>query len=76
MRDMKLQQYVLESDGLKMTTWLESGRCKVGQYVTLKDTNEPKRKWKVTKSYVAEIEHDKIGKIEVFGSIQGRSSKN
>lgn len=43
---MKLVQVKLKSDNKLMTAWVEA-KVKVGNLITLKDTDEPQRKWKV-----------------------------
>lgn len=63
---MKLRQYRLRSkvlenaDGyMELVVWLEDGRAKVGDYVTLEDATEPERKWQVVEAY-NNIDHDKL----------------
>ncbi len=44
-----MYQCRLESDNKVLITWLSGEKpFKVGDFVTLKDSYEPKRKWKVT----------------------------
>ena len=56
---MQLRQYTLASfdetiNGYRTETcWLEDGRAKDGDYLTLKDSDEPDRLWKVLKTFSA-----------------------
>lgn len=76
---MKLRQYKLRSvsqpfNGTfrEMTVWLEDGRAKIGDSVTLKDTDEPNRLWEICEAYGAT---DNLKDHRDFGeSIQGRGS--
>lgn len=43
-----MYQCVLQSDNMTMVVWLSNEKeFKVGSWVTLKSTDEPKRRWKV-----------------------------
>ena len=50
---MKLRQYTIRSGATFQTCWLEEGRAKEGDSVTLKDSDDPERLWKIEKAYSA-----------------------
>lgn len=82
---MKLRQYTLRTviDGhgaaydfgfRDMVVWLEDGRAKVGDKVTLKDSDEPERQWVVLVAH-SDIDSKHLKDHRGFGdSIQGRGS--
>ena len=51
MASIRLQQYQLENENSLLVCWLEADRVKVGDRVTLKDSDNPMRYWTVTKAY-------------------------
>lgn len=59
--NMKLTQYVLRSGTEYITCWLESDRVKMGDLVSLKDTDEPHRFWEVFKVY-ATVDAERINR--------------
>ena len=58
---MKLTQYKLRSDASFIICWLEEGRAKIGDKVTLKDLNDQERLWTIEEEY-SSIESDKINR--------------
>ncbi len=82
---MKLRQYTLRTlidnhspahnFGFRdIVAWLEDGRAKVGDKVTLKDSDEPEREWTVLAAH-ADIDSKHLKDHRGFGdSIQGRGS--
>lgn len=79
MKSMQLRQYKLISDGQILVAWLEDGRVKIGDFVKLKDTDEPERKWRIAEVYSAQDSskiHDSHNSKDAFESIQGRGGKN
>lgn len=82
---MKLRQYTLRTTidshntahdfGFRdIVVWLEDGRAKVGDKVTLKDTDEPEREWQVLAAH-SDIDSKHLKDHRGFGeSIIGRGS--
>jgi hypothetical protein len=61
---MKLRQYELvqrisETASRTMIVWLEDGRAKVGDKVTLKDYDDPEAEWEVRHEFCS-IEHHNL----------------
>lgn len=50
---MILRQYTLRSDKIVIVCWLEDGRVKVGDVITLKDIKDEEMEWTVQASYSA-----------------------
>jgi hypothetical protein len=68
---MKLVQCKLQSENTYTTAWLEN-KVKIGNLVTLKDTDEPQRLWKVlsvSKPIDSNESTIKTRSKDVFGSL-------
>ena len=72
---MTLQQYKLVAGNQNIVAWLEAGRAKVGDRVTLKDNDDDQLQWTVAEAYSSinsDVLNDAHSSGKVFGSIQGR----
>lgn len=50
---MTLRQYRLENENASMICWLEDGRVKVGDRVTLRDSDDDAVLWQVKEAFSA-----------------------
>ncbi len=48
---MLMQQYKLKRKDSELICWLEANRVKIGDHVTLKNSDNPKSWWKIVEEY-------------------------
>lgn len=75
---MKLVQCLIKSGDTTKTIFLESGVFNKGFYVTLKDSEDPTRRWKIEEMYEEVDEKDvkdSHGSSKVYDSIQKEFEK-
>lgn len=60
MKNKKYNQYTLQSGITIQMVWLEAGRAKLGDRITLSDFDTPDKRWEVIEVYEAELEKKDI----------------
>jgi len=56
----KYNQYTIQNDATIKMVWLKAGLASIGKTITIPDSDDPKRIWRVIEIYEAEIEKSDI----------------